>query len=181
MKHPLLEHARRVVQAHHQGSDWRQDWTGEWTQPSQGCFVSLKVRGRLRGCIGTLLPSREFLEEEVADNAVAAATRDYRFDALRPDELIDTTFSIDLLTPPESVQSEEALDPSIYGLIVRAGERCGVLLPDIDGVDSVAQQVNICREKAGIDPDEPVTLSRFRVERIPEDPITDQALPSGRT
>jgi len=169
MTHPLLEHARRVVQSHLNGQNWRRDWTGEFTRPSRGCFVSLKVNGRLRGCIGTILPVQKTLEEEIADNAVAAATRDHRFPALKPAELLDTRFSIDLLTPPEPAASKEDLDPKRYGLIVQADQRCGVLLPDIPGIDSVERQLEICLEKAGIAQGEIVAMSRFQVERIPEE------------
>ena len=130
-----------------------------------GTFVSIKKKGRLRGCIGTILPVSSSLVEEVAQNAVSAAMRDPRFPPLSPEELGEITISVDVLTPPEPVSGLHELDPARYGVIVQSGFRKGVLLPDLPGVDSVEKQVAIAREKAGIAPEEPVDLLRFEVNR----------------
>ena len=137
--------------------------------PSQGCFVSLKTRGgTLRGCIGTLAPARGSLAEELAENAMAAALKDPRFKPVQAHELSTLVISVDLLTPPGPVEDPALLDPRKHGVVVRSGSRCGVLLPDLPGVDTLAQQVGICREKARIPADAPVALECFTVERFGE-------------
>jgi AMMECR1 domain-containing protein len=85
--------------------------------------------------------------------------------SITPEELSELEYSVDVLTSPEPVISEEQLDPKIYGVIVESGGRRGLLLPDLEGVDTVEQQIAICRQKAGIFPDEPVKLYRFQVKR----------------
>lgn len=136
--------------------------------PAQACFVSLKLAGRLRGCIGTLRPSQSSLEAEVQANAVAAATRDPRFMPVEPADLAGLRVSIDVLSAGEPVDDMRLLNPVRYGLIVRSGSRCGVLLPDIKGVETVDQQVQICLEKAGIRPGKAFSMERFVVERVEE-------------
>ena len=134
------------------------------------CFVSIKTRdGDLRGCIGTIEPSRDTLVEELIANAISAATRDPRFMPVSANELSHLRYSVDILSTPEPATFEE-LDPAVYGVIVEdeEGRRRGLLLPDIDGVDSSARQVEIASRKAGIAPGTPVKLSRFRVERFCE-------------
>jgi len=130
-----------------------------------GAFVSIHKQGRLRGCIGTIAPTRASLAEEIIHNAVSAATRDPRFDPIRPDELAWLEISVDVLGEPEDIDSQDALDVKRYGVIVTSGGRRGLLLPDLEGVDTVARQVAIARQKAGIGPKEPVRLQRFEVVR----------------
>ena len=130
-----------------------------------GAFVCLKTRGQLRGCIGTTEPTRETLAVEIIENAVAAATRDPRFDPVRPDELLELAITVDVLSEPEPVADRAQLDHLRYGVIVRAGARHGVLLPDIEYVNSVQEQIATARQKAGIGPDEPIELFRFEVTR----------------
>lgn len=133
-------------------------------QQQAGVFVSIKKEGKLRGCIGTFEPSRPNVAEEIIVNAVAAATRDPRFLPVSEDELEQLNYSVDVLTPPEPAEFEE-LDPARYGVIVERGQRRGLLLPDLEGVSTAEEQVSICRQKAGIGPDEPVKLYRFEVKR----------------
>lgn len=130
-----------------------------------GVFVSLKKRGQLRGCIGTIEPIEENVAQEIIRNAIAAATRDPRFPPVRREELDDLDISVDVLTTPEPVRGIEDLDPKQYGVIVESGWRRGLLLPDLEGVDTVEYQIEICRQKAGIGPHEPVQLYRFEVIR----------------
>ena len=130
-----------------------------------GVFVCLKIRGMLRGCIGTFEPQEPDVAAEVIRNAVSAATCDPRFPCVRQDELDRIEYSIDVLTAPEQVNSQADLDPKRYGVIVQAGRRRGLLLPDLEGVDTVEEQVGIAMQKAGIMPGTPVTLSRFEVKR----------------
>ncbi|MBM4123900.1 MAG: AmmeMemoRadiSam system protein A [Nitrospira sp.] len=128
-------------------------------------FVCLKREGRLRGCIGTTEPLRDTLAREVIDNAVGAATRDPRFPALEPSELDALRVSIDVLGPAEPVQGPDELDHRRYGIILRSGERRSVLLPAIEGVESVSEQIRAARDKAGLGPGEPIELLRFEVTR----------------
>ena len=130
-----------------------------------GAFVSIHEQGRLRGCIGTIAPTRDCLAEEIIANAVSAASRDPRFDPIRPDELNRLEISVDVLGEPEDIASEAELDVKRYGVIVSRGFRRGLLLPDLEGVDTAAQQVEIARGKAGIGPKEKVKLQRFEVVR----------------
>lgn len=134
------------------------------------CFVSLKtLSGELRGCIGTIEASRDTLAEEIIANAISAATNDPRFDPVRPEELSNLRYSVDVLFPPEEAVLED-LDPTAYGVIVedKSGGRRGLLLPDIPGIDNAEHQVEIAARKAGIEPGEPVRLYRFKVERFRE-------------
>lgn len=166
----LLALARQAIAWHLLGEDLARPGLFVRRNAPAACFVSLKTKlaGRLRGCIGTLQPSRSTVEEEVVANSVAAATRDPRFEPVHRNELDALSISIDLLSAPERIDSEDGLDPVRYGVIVRSAGRCGVLLPDLPGVDSAEQQIAICREKAGIRAGEPVRLERFTVERIAE-------------
>lgn len=137
----------------------------ELTQRAAGAFVSLHLGGRLRGCIGTIAPTAENVAWEIVNNAVSAGTRDPRFAPVQPDELDALEYSVDVLGEPETITSLDELDPKKYGVIVSCGGRRGLLLPDLDGVDSVQQQIDIARQKGGIDASEPYTLSRFKVVR----------------
>lgn len=137
------------------------------------CFVSLKtLNGELRGCIGTIEPSRDTLAEEIIVNAISAATHDPRFEEVQAEELSNLRYSVDVLFPPEETVMED-LDPSAYGVIVedKAGDRRGLLLPDIPGIETAEQQVEIAARKAGIHRDEPIKLWRFRVERYRENAV----------
>jgi len=131
------------------------------------CFVSLKKDGQLRGCIGTLEPAEPNLGAEIARNARSAAFDDPRFAAVRADELAALACSVDVLSASEPCALDE-LDPRVYGVIVAAGYRRGVLLPDLEGIDSVAEQVGVALQKAGIRPDERFSIRRFTVTRYRE-------------
>ena len=142
-----------------------EDLPAELTEQAAGAFVSLHKEGRLRGCIGTTAPTEENVAKEIVQNAVAAGTRDPRFPPVRPDELEELEYSVDVLDQPEPVDSPAQLDPKTYGVIVSYGCKRGLLLPDLDGVDTVEEQVDIARRKGGIREDDPYTLQRFKVVR----------------
>ncbi len=165
MLHPLVILARRALQASLRNEEFH---PGPPLSPPQACFVSLKINRRLRGCMGTICSTKSSLEEEVMENALAAAKRDPRFDPVRLEELEMITFSIDLLSPLEPVETIRELDPARYGLVVRSGDKAGVLLPDLPNVKTPQKQVEICRNKGGIGAHEEVILERFTVERITE-------------
>jgi len=134
-----------------------------------GVFVSLKIGGELRGCIGTYLPTEPNIAAEIVRNAVAAASRDPRFPPVSRSELPYLEYSVDILSPPEPVDDIGQLDPKRFGVIVQSGAKRGLLLPDLEGVTTAAQQVEIARRKAGIPSWAPVQLYRFTVRRVRED------------
>ncbi|BDU50935.1 AmmeMemoRadiSam system protein A [Haliovirga abyssi] len=137
----------------------------------RSCFVTLhKKNGELRGCIGTILPVREDLYEEIRGNAISACSRDPRFMAVTEDELENLTVSVDVLTEPEIVKNIEELNPKIYGIIlVDQFGRQGVLLPDLDGVDTIDEQISIVKQKAGMPfgtKIEDLTIYKFEAKRF---------------
>lgn len=141
------------------------DLPRELTGQAAGAFVSLHVDGRLRGCIGTIAPTETTVAWEIVQNAVSAGTRDPRFPPVRADELDQLEYSVDVLGQPEPVNTPDQLDPRQYGVIVSCGQRRGLLLPDLDGVDTAQQQIDIARQKGGIRATDPYTLQRFKVVR----------------
>jgi len=163
---PLARLAKETVETYiKEGKAPRpEELTPEMKQRA-GVFVSIHKLGGLRGCIGTFEPARSNVAEEIIANAISSATRDPRFPAVTPGELGDLSYSVDVLTAPEPVESQDQLDPKKYGVIVESGFRRGLLLPDLEGVDSVDSQIDICRQKAGIAPHEPIKLYRFEVKR----------------
>ena len=129
-------------------------------------FVSLHIAGELRGCIGTISPVRRNIAEEIVNNAISACSRDPRFDPVREEELPYLEYGVDVLDPPEDIASPAQLDVKKYGVIVSRGERRGLLLPNLEGVDDVQEQIRIARKKAGIpDFERDVKLQRFQVVR----------------
>ncbi len=130
-----------------------------------GVFVSIKKNGMLRGCIGTIFPVHDSIAEEICSNAISAGTADPRFYGVQADELPYLSYSVDVLTSPETVTDSGQLDPKKYGVIVRKGKRTGLLLPDLEGIDSVQDQLEIACRKAGIDPDSEYSMERFQVIR----------------
>jgi len=130
-----------------------------------GAFVSLKKDGDLRGCIGTIFPVKDSLGKEIIENAVSAAFRDPRFYPVKKDELEEIEYSVDVLEKPVKVKDINELDPKLYGVIVTKGSRKGVLLPNLEGVDTVDKQLDIVLRKAGISKEENYTLEKFKVIR----------------
>ena len=145
--------------------DVPQDLPEDLTARRAGAFVSIHEHGQLRGCIGTISPARSNLAEEIIFNAISASTRDPRFPPIRKDELPFLEINVDVLGEPEDIESEDDLDVKRYGVIVTKGLRRGLLLPDLDGVDTVQQQIAIAKQKAGIASYEKVSLQRFEVVR----------------
>jgi MEMO1 family protein len=166
-EHPLVQLARKTVESYvtqHAVIKPPAELTEEM-QKRAGVFVSLHKHGELRGCIGTIEPVRNNVAEEIIANAISAATRDPRFYPVTREELPALEISVDVLTEPQPVASATGLDPKVDGVIVESGRRRGLLLPDLEGVDTTVQQIDICRRKAGIGPHEPVKLYTFRVIR----------------
>ncbi len=142
------------------------DVPAELREKRAGAFVSIHKLGSLRGCIGTILPTADCIAQEIINNAISASARDPRFDPITPDELQFLEVNVDVLGDPEDISSPEELDVKRYGVIVTKGRKRGLLLPDLDGVDTVEEQLSIAKRKAGIDPfDNDVELQRFEVVR----------------
>jgi AmmeMemoRadiSam system protein A len=137
----------------------------EMLSDQAGAFVSIHEHGELRGCIGTISPTRSCIAEEIIGNAISASTRDPRFPAIKADELPWLDINVDVLGEPEDIDSEDELDVKRYGVIVSCGHRRGLLLPDLDGVDTPGQQVEIAMKKGGIHRFEKYKLQRFEVIR----------------
>jgi len=164
--HPLARLAKKTVETYVKEGKTPQpeELTPEMRQRA-GVFVSIHKLGELRGCIGTFEPQKDNVAEEIIANAISSATRDPRFPPIAPNELDQLSYSVDVLTTPEPIPGQDQLDAKRYGVIVEAGFRKGLLLPDLEGVDTVDEQIDICRQKAGIMPDEPIRLYRFEVRR----------------
>ena len=140
----------------------------EMIQHKAGVFVSIHRKDHhLRGCIGTILPARKNIAEEIIHNSIAACSEDPRFSPVTKAELINLVINVDVLTKPVLVKDRTELDPKKYGVIVSASDgRQGLLLPDLDGVDTVEDQVSIAAQKGGIDPvNEEIILHQFEVIR----------------
>jgi AmmeMemoRadiSam system protein A len=133
-------------------------------QDRAGAFVSIKKHGQLRGCIGTFLPVYKNLVEEIKNNALAAGLDDPRFPPVEAGEMSTLVYSVDILAKPEPCKRED-LDPKHYGIIVSSGGKKGLLLPDLEGVDTVEQQLQIALQKGGISPQEQYLIQRFEVKR----------------
>ena len=160
---PLYAIARMAVTAHLGGQPYTPPEGGPGPA---GVFVTLHRHGDLRGCIGHIEPIRARLYPELAEVAVLSATQDPRFPPVRAEELPELDWEVSVLSRPEPIPGPEQLDPRRYGVIVSAGRRRGVLLPDLEGVDTVEPQLSITRRKAGISAYEPVSLERFEVTRV---------------
>ena len=128
-------------------------------------FVSIHEFDRLRGCIGTVIPTKENIAKEIISNAISAAKRDHRFDQITEDELDYLEINVDVLTIPEKIESKDELDVKKYGVIVSSGYKRGLLLPDLDGIDTVDEQIDIAMKKGNINQDDKIELERFEVIR----------------
>ena len=166
---PYVQLARKSVEyyiLHHRKMEMPEDLPEELLTKRAGAFVSIHEHGKLRGCIGTIAPVRDCVAREIIDNAVSASTRDPRFDPIRAHELKWLEISVDVLGEAEPIKSPAELDVKRYGVIVTKGMKRGLLLPDLDGVDTVEEQISIAKSKAGIaDWDTNVELQRFEVVR----------------
>ncbi len=167
--HTYPQWALTVIEAfvcHHRMLDSFEALPPEMLRRRAGCFVTLhSLHGLLRGCIGTIEPSGAHLAMEIRNNAISAATKDPRFPPVLCHEVTDLRISVDVLGQPEPIVDERGLDPKRYGIIVEHGVRKGVLLPDLEGVDQISQQISIARMKAGIPEGVPLTIYRFSVQR----------------
>jgi AmmeMemoRadiSam system protein A len=168
--HPLLELAKKSIETYiGEGKILKPpDALSPEMSGKAGVFVCIKKHGELRGCIGTFMPVCDSIAMETIKNAISAVTKDPRFPPVRKDELGELSYSVDVLTCPEKVSGIGDLDPKKFGVIVQSGHRRGLLLPDLEGVDTAGDQVRIAKMKAGILPGEDIEISRFEVRRYNE-------------
>ena len=137
----------------------------ELLEKKAGVFVSIHKFNKLRGCIGTLFPTKNNIAEEIIENAISASTKDYRFNEIEKEEIPYLEINVDVLNKAEDVKDISELDPKKYGIIVSSGFKRGVLLPDLDTIDTVDDQIRIAKMKANINNDEEITIQKFTVER----------------
>jgi AmmeMemoRadiSam system protein A len=172
--HPYVILARRTAERHLSGepvpaNGLEVDSDARLWNLRRACFVSIKTTsGDLRGCIGTIAPVQPSLDREIIENAISSSTRDPRFPPMKSAELAGVVFSVDVLGQPERISDMGLLDAKIWGVIVSKGMRRGVLLPDLEGVDTVAAQIEIACRKAGIYDMDGIAVGRFSVKRYPE-------------
>lgn len=166
--HPMVRLAKQAIETYIKKGcaiEPPVELTAEMKQKA-GVFVCIKIHGELRGCIGTFMPSCENVAKEIIKNSICAATQDPRFLCVQPGELEALEYSVDVLSEPEEVRGIEELNPKKYGVIVSKGQRKGLLLPDLEGVDTVEEQLRIVKMKAGLSPDaEDIKIFRFEVRR----------------
>jgi AmmeMemoRadiSam system protein A/AmmeMemoRadiSam system protein B len=165
---PYVQLARDTIEAYIRNRkkiDIPDNTPKELLERRAGVFVSIHEMDNLRGCIGTIAATTDCIAEEIIQNAISASTRDPRFDPITEAELPLLDISVDVLGDAEEIDSPAQLDVKRYGVIVTKGFRRGLLLPDLEGVDTVEDQIYIAKRKAGIDPDEKVKLERFEVIR----------------
>ncbi|NCO80385.1 AMMECR1 domain-containing protein [bacterium] len=160
-----------------------EDLPEEFLKRRAGTFVTIDKENELRGCIGTYLPTRINIAEEVIRNAIAAATEDYRFGSIQKEELPYLSYTVYILSYPEPVKDIKELNPKKFGVIIKTGPftfpnekevvfdgvipyKTGLLLPDLEGVDTIEKQISIACQKGGIDPEsEKIFIYRFTVEK----------------
>lgn len=180
--HPFVKFAQTIIDyyvCHHHIPNWSLEAHGivldndfislaecaELSKQKNGTFVSIKRNGVLRGCIGTIMPTRENIINEIAQNAVSACSKDYRFDPITPDELDELTVSVDVLSELENVKDIHSHSPKKNGIIVHSKGRMGVLLPNLEGIDTIEEQMKIASNKGGFSVDEIDYMETFTVER----------------
>lgn len=173
--HPLVELAKRAVETYIKEGKITSppsDFPHEFLKERSGVFVTIEKNRKLRGCIGTYLPTQENIAKEVIQNAISAATRDPRFPPVVKEELPNLSYIVYILYPPELVNDISKLDPKKYGVIIKTVPKEGgvqksaLLLPDLEGVETVEDQLSITCQKGGIDPaTEEIVVYRFKVDK----------------
>ena len=166
-EHPLVQLARKTIETYiKDGTIYGppKEFTQEMKEKA-GVFVSLHRQGQLRGCIGTFAPTTENVAQEVVRNAIESSSRDPRFPPMQADELKDLEISVDVLSQPVPAKSVKELDAKKFGVIVKSGQKRGLLLPNLPGVNTPEEQIAICKKKGWIADDEPIELFKFEVKR----------------
>lgn len=133
-----------------------------------GVFVTLKKEGKLRGCMGTFRPVQKNAAYEIISNAMTAAENDPRFPEVKKEELNQIKISVDILSEPEKIKDLSELDPEKYGILVKGGHQTGLLLPDLEGIETIDKQLKVAKKKAGLKENDNVEIYRFKVKRFEE-------------
>ncbi len=165
---PYIQLARQSLEhftKHRQRLDVPDELPEEMINEQKSVFVTLFKHGQLRGCVGKTAPTLDNVAEEIIDSSISAGHHDHRFSPVKEEELPYLSYKVDVLFPPEPISTIDELDVKTYGVIVKHGYRSGLLLPNLDGIDTIEEQVRIAKQKAGIDPNERVDLERFKVVR----------------
>lgn len=151
------------------------DLPKEFLKRKAGTFVTITKqlttynKQQLRGCIGTYLPTKKNIAEEVIQNAISAATEDYRFGPVQKNELPQLSYTVYILKKPQKISSEKELNPKKYGIIVKSGIKTGLLLPDLKNIKTAKKQIFYACKKAGIDYQrEPIEIYKFEAEKYQE-------------
>ena len=167
--HSLAILAKQAVETYIKGRkiiSLSEDLPKEFLERRSGTFVTIMKNDELRGCIGTYLATKQNIAEEVIHNAITAATEDYRFGPILEEELPYLSYTVYILNEPELINDISELNPKKFGIIVKAGNKTGLLLPDLEGVDTISQQISIAYRKAGINPkQEKTAVYKFTVEK----------------
>ncbi|PIP24394.1 MAG: AMMECR1 domain-containing protein [Candidatus Nealsonbacteria bacterium CG02_land_8_20_14_3_00_37_10] len=160
-----------------------EDLPKEFFERRAGTFVTIKNKDKLRGCIGTYLPTKINIAQEIIHNAVAAATEDYRFGPIKKEEIPYLSYTVYILSYLEQIKDLKELNPKKFGIIIKTAPisspngtdvvfnghmpiKSGLLLPDLEGVDTVEKQISIACQKGGIDPTrEKIIIYRFTTEK----------------
>ena len=174
--HPLVKLAKETVEKYIQEGitiNPPLDLPQEFLASKAGVFVTITKNKKLRGCVGTFLPTQENIAKEVIHSAIAAATEDYRFEPINRDELPQLNYEVSILSEPEKIKDLSELNPKKYGIIVQSAQnpfKKGLLLPDLEGVDTIEKQISIAAQKGGIDlRDEKIIIYRFTVKKYNEE------------
>ncbi len=169
MVHILAILAKEAIEKHVKNgkvTETAKNFPKEFLNKKAGVFVTIKKENKLRGCIGTYLPFYENIVQETINNAIAAAIEDYRFGAVQKEELPLLSYEVSVLSEPEFVKKLEELNPKKYGVIVKSKNKSGLLLPDLEGVNTVSEQISIACQKANIDiSQEKISIYRFTIKK----------------
>ncbi len=172
---PYVKLAKRAVENYIEKGEIIEipdDLPKEMMEKKFGTFITIEKNGQLRGCIGTYLPTKENIAQEIIHNAIAAATEDYRFNPIQKEELSSLSYTVYVLEKPELVKDVKGLNPKKYGIIVRTAPinhsmpKSALLLPDLQGIDTVEKQISIACQKGEIDlTHQKITIYRFTIQK----------------
>jgi len=141
----------------------------EFSEKKAGVFITIEKNKNLRGCIGTYLPTKNNIIEEIIQNAISAATEDYRFDPIQEDELPFLSYTVSILEKPELIKNRKELNPKEYGIIIKTlnyPPKSALLLPDLEGIDTIEKQISITCQKGNIDQlKEEIIIYKFRIKK----------------
>lgn len=183
---PYVELAKKVVESYVEKGEIIEvpnDLVKAIQDRKAGTFVTIEKNGQLRGCIGTYLPTKENIAEEIIHNTITAATEDYRFGPIQKTELPYLSYTVYILSEPELVKDISELNPQKFGIIIKTipinsptgidvvfnghfVPKTGLLLPDLKGINTVEEQISLACQKGGINPEkEKIIIYRFTVEK----------------